>query len=175
MDSESDVGTVLTGQKEFVDEAIHHTTLSEDFSGTCFNLNRSDAPRHTPSQALSQSTVCGPLQRFCQQQPWVGSRKRTRHELSGLEGRSSKRPCALPSKNGGDSAWSDECDGEEEVQSNYKAAAVLSAVTKQATPPCSTPEQPQQRPQVPQQKPMTQLNFPILRRASAGCKAQVSL
>ena len=174
---DSGLGTESTCQQKAGSQfgASQHTTLSEDFTGTCFGLNGSSRPKNDQAQALSQSTVCGPWAGRAQKQLQPASRKRTQDEVSGLEARSSKRPFAVQSVNDAASYESDDCDGEEEVQSKYKAAALLNLAPHQSTLPLPKSVQLQQVHRAPKQNSMGQINFPVLRRASAGCKTQVNV
>ena len=150
----------------------HPVAFSTDLTGTCFNLSHPAVTRGTPSQALSQSTVCGPGPAQLDRQP--GRSKRPRQECSDREDRTSKRPCALQLTLDETYENLDDCDGEEEVQSNYKAMKIDAASIQ----PLLMHSQIQQvhtatKHQVP--NATSTLNFPVLRRASAGCKPEVSV
>ena len=176
MDSSSDLATGFPSQDklDLQYEASHHTTLSEDFTGTCLNLNSVPA-RRSQSQALSQSTVCGPLKQHDQKQLQSASGKRGRDESTGFDSKSNKRPFTLQVTHDESSKESDDCDGEEEVQSNYKAADQAKAMPLQSNFPMPKPAKPQRKHQDARHNNMSHINFPVLRRASAGCKAQVCI
>ena len=163
--------------------ASQQTARSSDCTDTFLHLDDSARPGTTESETLSQSTVCGPLPLQFQGQPpqfppQSARQKRAWEDTSNLEPRSSKRLMIYRSTFDRVSCDSDECDGEEEVQSRFKHAANASGAPIQQCASTPTPIQrlqiqpsqskPRLRPQ-----PTAQLNFPVLRRASAGCKPQV--
>ena len=154
-------------------QAAHDTTNSTNFTGTCFDL---EVRGGSTSQALSQSTVCGPLACGPAGQLQLRGRKRQRQESSWQDENCKRRPSTAYLTQDDSTECLDDCGGEEEVQSTYRAAAINHPASVKFTPSVPvTSQQTRLSPKLHMCKSTAQLTFPVQRRASAGTQHQASL
>ncbi|KAK9841613.1 hypothetical protein WJX74_008713 [Apatococcus lobatus] len=155
-------------------DGTHDTTNSADFTGTCFDLESPAVRGGSTSQAWSQSTVCGPLACGPNGQTQLTGWKRPRQESSWQKVYSNKRSSCFNSAQNEPIEHLDDCDGEEEVQSTFKATATACPALVKSSPSVPVPSQQDHHvSKLHNMKSSAQLSFPVQRRASAGNQHQV--